>query len=146
MGKEIRIDSLKYIQMNWYKIAKIKDVDGIYIEYPIANSIVSGLSVLPDVPNTSSIQSSLHNYTILSNIREVPMSDFYVTGNSYSVSEDKRISDLVNELSQSKQIKPLIVVIDSKGQYILEGSHRIDALYRLGIKTFPALVVIDKED
>jgi len=41
---------------------------------------------------------------------------------------------------------PLIVVIDSDGPYILEGATRIDAIYNLGIKTFPALVVIDKED
>jgi len=125
--------------MNWYKKAQHK-------EYPIANSMVSGFHVLSDIPNTSSIQSSLNKYTILPNIREIPMSDFDITGQSYSVSENKRISELTNELYQSKQIKPLIVVIDSQGPYILEGSHRIDALFRLGIKTFPALVVMDKEN
>jgi len=128
-----------YVKINWYKKAQHK-------EYPIANPIVSGFHVLSDVPNTSSIQSSLNNYTILPHIREIPMSDFNITGQSYSVSENKHISTLTDELRQSKQIKPLIIVIDSQGPYILEGSHRIDALYRLGIKTFPALVVMDKEN
>jgi hypothetical protein len=39
----------------------------------------------------------------------------------------------------------LIVAIDKQGPYILEGSTRIDALYNLGVKTFPALVVYDKD-
>lgn len=127
--------------MNWYKKAQ-KD----YPNYPLAPSNVSGLNVLTNIPNLSSISSSLDNYTILEGIREVPMSDFNITGKSYSVSENQRISELTKQIQQSQEIAPLIVVIDQEGAYILEGSHRIDALYNLGVKTFPALVVEDIPD
>lgn len=41
---------------------------------------------------------------------------------------------------------PLIVAVDDKGPYILEGGHRFVALGLLQIPTFPALVVIDQDD
>jgi len=125
--------------MNWYKKAQFQ-------QYPQATDVVSGLSVLPDIPNTSSISATLENYYVLPNVREVPMSDFEVTGKSYSVSENKYIGELAEKIKESKEIAPLIVVVDDGGAYILEGSHRIDALYRLGVETFPALVVIEGED
>ena len=114
-------------------------------EYPTAGKSVSGLEVKEDTPNLSSIAASLDNYEILPGIREIPMDDFYITGKSYSVSENEQIKELAKKIKNSKTISPLIVVIDKNGPYILEGSHKIDALYSLGIKTFPALVVIDKE-
>jgi hypothetical protein len=124
--------------MNWYRKAQVR-------EYPVAGSTVSGLRVLPGVPNESSIDSTLIDYVILQNIREVPMSDFDISGRGYSVSENERIVELQEEIKRSKTISPLIVVIEPDGPYILEGSHRIDALYNLGVPTFPALVVLDKE-
>ena len=118
------------------------------VEYawPMAGDMVDGRGVLDDVPNTSSISASLDDYTILPGIREVPMSEFGVTGKSYSVSENKRIEQLAKDIAESGEISPLIVVIDAEGPYILEGGHRIEALFLLGAKSFPSMVVVEELD
>lgn len=117
------------------------DVD----KYQLAGAVVDGREVRDDVPNMSSIASSLDDYTVLNGVREVPMSDFTLTGKSYSVSESKRIEALAARIKESGEINPLIVVIDREGSYILEGGHRSEALFRLGAKSFPAIVVLDNE-
>ena len=114
--------------------------------WPLAGDVVDGLDVLDDVPNTSSISASLDDYTILPGIREVPMSEFSVTGKSYSVSENKRIKQLAKDIRESREISPLIVVIDAEGPYILEGGHRIEALFLLGVKSFPSMVVVEESN
>ena len=134
-----------YVIINDMKTFK-QYLEEVKKEYPYANKYVDGRYVLSDIPNTSSIRASLgDNYTVLPKIREVPMSDFNVTGRHYSVSGDNRIGELASEIEQSGEISPLIVVIDKDGPYILEGATRIDALFRLGAKSFPALVVIDNQ-
>jgi hypothetical protein len=112
-----------------------------------AGAEVDGRVVLSDVPNMSSIESSLNDYQILPGIREVPLSVFNLTGQSYSVAENNRIAALAQEIDASKEIAPLIVVLDGDqtGPYILEGAHRADALYRLGAKSMPAIVVVDMD-
>jgi len=112
-------------------------------EYPIAGEVVDGRTVLNNIDNTSSIGASLYHYRVLNKIREVPMSDFEVSGKHYSVEGTRRIAQLANEIQQSREISPLIVVIDKEGPYVLEGSHRLSALKLLNAKSFPALVVID---
>ena len=114
-------------------------------KYKMAGAIVDGREVRDDVPNMSSISSSLDDYTVLDGVREVPLSDFALTGKSYSVSETKRIENLAERINESGEINPLIVVIDNEGSYILEGGHRSEALFRLGAKSFPAIVVLDNE-
>jgi hypothetical protein len=109
---------------------------------------VSGLTVRKDVPNMSSISASLDNYEILSGIREVPRSAFdkeYLGSLSYD-KLDKRTKDLAEQIKQSKEINPMIVGLDSKGAYIIEGGHRFDALMSQDTKSIPAVVVIDKSD
>lgn len=64
----------------------------------------------------------------------------------YNHQEQDKIKRLAEQIKQSQRIDPLIVVIDSKGPYILEGSHRSPALKILGARSFPALVVIDRYD
>ena len=113
--------------------------------YPKVRDVVDGRSVLPDVPNTSSIGSSLTDWEALPGIREVPVSEFTLSGKHYSPDGQKRIDQLVAAISQSNEIAPLIVVIDKDGPYILEGATRAEALFKMGAKSFPALVVIDKE-
>ncbi len=61
----------------------------------------------------------------------------------YSQSEEVRTRTLADEIFFSKVIKPLIVVEDAEGPYILEGAHRFDALRELKARSFPALVVLD---
>lgn len=117
-------------------------------EYPVAGATVSGFTVRNDVPNTSSIAASLSNYEVLPGIREVQTAERgreIVVPSFYSTTEETRTRDLARALNESKEINPLIVVIDKGGLYILEGAHRFDALALLRVPSFPALVVIDRE-
>jgi hypothetical protein len=70
----------------------------VYKEYPLAGEVVDGREVLDNVDNRSSIKASLYHYKILNGIREVPMSDFYVTGKHYSVDGTSRIQRLAREI------------------------------------------------
>jgi len=131
--------------MKIYRIAQDKTSD-IEIRYPKASSIVGGLEVLSDIPNLSSIRATMGKYDILSGVRVAKMDYFEINGKSYSASENKRISDLANRIKESGTISPLIVVVEEDGDYILEGAHRVDALFNLGIKEFPALVIINEDN
>ena len=111
-------------------------------QYGVAGEVVDGRSVLEDVPNMSSIEASVEGIE-LSGIREVPMSAF--TLDEAPPSTDKRTIQLAEEIRQSTKIAPLIVVVDSRGPYILEGGHRYDALKLIGAKSFPAVVVIEAD-
>ncbi len=111
--------------------------------YPKAGDTVDGRRVREEIPNMGSIRASLEEYVTLPGVREVPLSEFTLTGRSYSDSETKRIQDLAEAIRESGEINPLILVVDNDGPYILEGGHRAEALFLLGAKSFPALVVID---
>lgn len=115
-------------------------------KYPKAGAFVSGLSVVDDIPNTSSISSSFENWTELKGIREVPMSDFTFENFFYAANDFRRSREIAEQIKQSRSIKPLIIAIDDEGPYILEGAHRCLALHYLGIQSFPALVVIDETE
>jgi len=109
---------------------------------------VSGLTVREEVPNVGSISASLDNYEILSGIREVPRGAFdkdYLDSLSFE-NLDKRTKELARQIQGSKEINPMIVGVDSKGAYIIEGGHRFDALMAQNTKSIPAMVVIDKSD
>lgn len=109
---------------------------------PLAGNSVNGLVVKNEVPNLSSIDSSLDNYQIVKEIRKLSM-DLFSYVPPYSPQEYKRVENLANQIKESGWISPLIVVEDNKGFYVLEGGHRFDALNMLEIKNFPALVVKD---
>ena len=115
--------------------------------YPVAGGSVDGRTVLSDVPNTSSISSSFEEWEELPGIREVPMSDFGGPKSVfYAVNDFERSRELASQISESGEIKPLIIAIDDEGPYLLEGAHRFVALHELGAKSFPALVIIDMDD
>jgi hypothetical protein len=109
---------------------------------PIAGSTVDGRVVTGKASNVRSIDSSLDDYAILDDIRDVSM-DYFSYHEPYSASELKRTQSLAQEIKESNTINPLIIVEDLDGFYILEGGHRFDALNMLGAKSFPALVVKD---
>jgi uncharacterized ParB-like nuclease family protein len=100
------------------------------------------------VPNIDSISASLENYEVLSGIRKVPARAFDAEylDSLRAGSLDKRTADLSEQIKQSKEINPLIVAVDSKGAYIIEGGHRFDALMTQGRESVPAKVVIDQDD
>jgi len=119
--------------------------------YPLAGASVDGLTVLKDIPSTSSISSSFNTgeYTVLKGIRAVPMVDFQTEPKKlfYAADDLQRTNRLAEEIRYSQEIKPLIIVSGEKeGPYILEGAHRLGALHILGKKHFPALVVDVSED
>lgn len=120
-------------------------------KYPKAGKEVDGRKVVnrDKVDNLESIGASLDDYDTLPGIREVSLSEFTpwngleATGRT---PEDRaRVVRLAEKIEQSGKISPLIVVHDDKGAYILEGGHRFDALNLLGAKSFPAVVVIDRD-
>jgi hypothetical protein len=114
--------------------------------YPVIGGRSDGREILDRVPNTESISASLVNYEELQHIRDVPISDFTLSGKSYSVSENERIRKLAEAIKLSNKISPLIIVVDQDGPYILEGGHRAESLFLIGAKSFPAVVVVDMED
>ncbi len=128
--------------MNWFqKISQIKD-------YPLAGSKVSGLTVRSDVPNTGSIEAGFYNYKVLPGIREVPLAPWgdYAPNKSFYAKDDiQRCHQLAEEIKQSGEINPLIIAMNDNDQWIVEGGHRLSALYLLGVQSFPALIVIDED-
>lgn len=109
---------------------------------------VDGRLVREAVPNMGSIDASLSDYSVMPGIRSVPLSAFdaeYLSSISYD-RLDRRTKALADEISASGELNPLIVGIDSKGPYIIEGGHRFDALIALGARELPAVVVIDQSD
>jgi hypothetical protein len=115
--------------------------------YPQAGAEVNGLQVRGDIPNLDSIGSSLDEYDVLPGVREVPIADFSPPSTFFYAKNDwDRSGSLAQAIAQSGEISPLIVVIDDEGPYILEGAHRFVALAKLGKTSFPALVVLDKDD
>ena len=129
--------------MNW-----LQKIANTVIDYPVAGPVVSGLRVIDQIDNMSSIGASFYQYEILPDVREIPMSDFGSAkpiDNFYTRTDIEGCRELANEIKMSGEIMPLIVAIDSKGPYILEGGHRFVALHLLGALSLPALVVIDKD-
>ena len=114
--------------------------------FPLATAAVSGLRVLTDVPNEASIGASLHAWEKLPGIRAVPMVmlDATFVANFSAADDYKRVQRLAAEIARSKAIKPLIIVVDADGPYVLEGGHRLVALGLLGVTAVPALVVIER--
>lgn len=124
-----------------------KLIEDTHLKYPIASDTVDGRDVGEKVSNTSSIGASLSNYKVLRGIREVPMSDFSDPNRMFYNVRDFDISKrLANMIDESNMITPLIIVVDSKGPYILEGAHRYVSLSYLKAKSFPAMVVVTDDD
>lgn len=110
-------------------------------ELPKANGMVDGRFVRDHIPNRSSIDASIANNEVLPGVRAVALSSFdYVPAKP-----DKRTLELAAQIAESGELNPLIVGIDADGPYIIEGAHRLDALFHLKAKALPALVVLDVE-
>ncbi len=119
-----------------------KAVASVDSKYETAGDEVDGRKIRDEVPNFSSINATLGlypgAYDVLDGIREIPMSAFDDPG-----AKTPRAKELANQIKQSKELNPLIVGEDKNGPYIIEGSHRFDALRMLGAKSFPAVVAVD---
>ena len=128
--------------------AKVASMEEGQASYPLAPAMVDGLQIGSKIPNMGSIEASLSDYTILKGVRVVPMSA--VNGDPkalfYAKNDQDRARALAEKIRENGYIDPLIVVLDSEGPYILEGAHRLGALFLLGKGAFPALVVQDNEE
>ena len=129
--------------MNWLQKIAL-DWDS---KYPLAGSMVNGLKVREEVPNMSSISSSLLEYKILPGVCEIPMWDVGGARDAFYAHDDIQNSlKLAEEIKVSREISPLIVEVNEKDDLdIIEGVHRLAALSELGAKSFPAIVVVDLE-
>ncbi len=106
---------------------------------------VGGLTVRSDVPNVESISATFNEgeYDVLPGIRRLPMSEWGEYEPHYNVATNEHRRALAEEIRQSGEIAPLIIVDDPvDGPYILEGENRFDALQMNGVEEFPAMVVV----
>ena len=118
---------------------KVVTKEAAEAKYKKAGDIVDGRKVRTEVPNTTSIEATFGNdFTELSGIREVPMSEFGAPPDI-----NKKTKALAEEIKRSGEISPLIIAIDKNGPYILEGANRFDAMKILDAKSIPAVVVTD---
>ena len=114
-------------------------------EYPVAGPIVDGMKVREQIPNMSSIGSSLDDYEILPKVRVFPIYDFAGCSNYRYSSGLKKCKELIEQIKYNKELNPLIIAEEKDGPYVLEGSHRMSACVDLGLKEVPAIIVIDIE-
>ena len=124
---------------------KWTDLDGTL---PRAGDLVSGLRVGDHVPNTDSISagySSDYEYSELPGIREVPFAAFGKAGAYGNAKDNDRVTKLADAIKESGEIAPLIVEVSDQGWGVVEGSHRFDALKKLGVTSFPAVVIEARE-
>ncbi len=113
-------------------------------KYPVAGSVVDGREVIDNVDNMSSIAATFYRYLILDDIREVDFAELYENGTK--IDRNPRSIALAEEIKQSGKIMPLIIGVDRTGPFVVEGSHRYDALAMLGAKSIPAIVVLDLDE
>jgi hypothetical protein len=76
-------------------------------------------------------------------IHRVPMSAFEVTHPNkmfYAKNDIDHVHRLAEQIKQNKYMDPLLVAMDKKGAYVLEGSHRLGAAHLLGMKEIPAMI------
>lgn len=148
-SKQEQLDRKSDINFQMIKLSKLFNVteainNQVLDKYNKVEGEINGLSIRNEIPNMSSIESTIDNFYILPGLYEVPLSEFSgLTGSHYSVQGTKRIFELAQQILNNKEINPLIVVIDKEGPYILEGATRVEALYKLNIFSFPAKIVLD---
>jgi GNAT superfamily N-acetyltransferase len=114
--------------------------------YPRAGEYVDGRLVRKDVPNVESIDDYMEEQEELPGVRVVPMSDLGNPRSVFYAADDFERSERLAELiGRSGEISPLIIGIDEKGPFIIEGAHRFVALWHLKAREFPAVVVVGRD-
>ena len=63
----------------------------------------------------------------------------------YAADDFERSERLAEAIEASEEINPLIIGVDEKGPFIIEGAHRFVALLYLKKTAFPAVVVIGQD-
>ena len=82
-------------------------------------------------------------------IHKVPMSAFEVTHPNqlfYAKDDIDHVHRLAEQIKKNKYVDPLLVAMDKKGAYVLEGGHRLGAAHLLGMKEIPAIIGHEPDD
>jgi hypothetical protein len=85
---------------------------------------------------------------VLPGIHKVPMSSFETTHPNdlfYAKNDHDKVRQLAEQIKHNKYLDPLLVAMDEKGPYVLEGGHRLGAAHLLGMKEIPAMVGYEPE-
>ena len=116
------------------------------VRYPVASNQVDGRHVRSHVPNTESIDGYFADQETLPGVRVVPISDLGGPRSVFYAADDfARSERLADAIQASEEINPLIIGVDEKGPFIIEGAHRFVALWHLKAKEFPAVVVVGSD-
>jgi hypothetical protein len=103
---------------------------------------VGGYHVGDKIKNYGSYASSGID-DIEQGIHRVPMSAFEVTHPNklfYAKNDIDHVHRLAEQIKQNKYMDPLLVAMDEKGPYVLEGGHRLGAAHLLGMNEIPAMI------
>ena len=103
---------------------------------------IGGYDVGSKIKNFESYESSGIR-DVEPGIHRVPMSAFEVTHPNklfYAKNDIDHVHRLAEQIRQNKYIDPLLVAMDKKGAYVLEGGHRLGAAHLLGMKEIPAMI------
>ena len=96
---------------------------------------------------TDDIPSVLYHATYAAFIDSIKEKGLIPRWSFYSSDDIQRTLRLAEEIKTSGEINPLIVEVNDQDDLnIIEGGHRLGALSELGLKSFPALVVVDLSD
>ena len=109
---------------------------------------VGGYDVGDKIKNYGSYASSGID-DIESGIHRVPMSAFEVTHPNklfYAKDDIDHVHKLAEKIKQNKYMDPLLVAMDEKGAYVVEGGHRLGAAHLLGMKEIPAMIGYEPDD
>jgi|GEM_PF-2482076 len=121
-------------------------IEATLARYPVSGESVGELRVRAHVPNLSSIDGYFAESETLPGVRAVPLSDFGGPRTLFYAADDfKRSERLADAIRESGEINPLIVGVDEKGPFIIEGAHRFVALWYLKAEEFPAVVVVGRD-
>jgi ParB-like chromosome segregation protein Spo0J len=68
-------------------------------------------------------------HEILNGIRAVPRTDIFsentkIEDEYRSIGDIEKVKNLISQIKTNKWIKPLIIVVENEGPYVLEGGHR----------------------
>jgi len=127
--------------------------------YPPAGKAVDGLRVINKIEIPDSDPSwpvylaklDIFFYAVMEGFRKVPVKDFPNTPKQLMMTKDgvRAAHFVAHQIQSSRSISPLLVIVDSDGPYLLGGTMPFDdevvcvALKMLGVRHFPAMVVLD---
>lgn len=144
-GGQVDMDRMRLELMNGGGKAKAKRHN--FVKHKRGEK-VDGYDVGEKINNYGSYASSGID-DVEEGIHRVPMSAFEVTHPNklfYAKNDIEHVHRLAEQIKHNKYMDPLLVAMDKKGAYVLEGGHRLGAAHLLGMKEIPAMIGHEPED